>query len=313
MKRWLNEPLLHFLVLGALLFGVYGWLHRGESGSWNNGAGPVRITSREMAFLAETWERQHQRSPTREELHALAAGYLKEELLGREARAMGLDQDDLVIRRRLAQKVEFVVKDTSRLTAPTDDDLHRYYEASLESFQTRAHVSFAQVFFDPQKRRDAAADAKVALAVLSRSTPATRNIGDPFPLDAQLSDEDRQAVGGQFGDQFADAVFALKPGAWNGPITSSFGLHLVRVTQETPARQLEFSEVEPQVRERWRDEHQREADEQYYEGLLKKYRVVVDEDIKSLIGPLDGPLDRPLSGPIAAQASGLGAEGPGTR
>ncbi len=298
MKRWLNEPLLHFLVLGALLFGVYGWLHRGQAGSWDNGA-PVRITSREMAFLAETWERQHQRPPTREELHALAAGYLKEELLGREARAMGLDQDDLVIRRRLAQKVEFVVKDTSRLTAPTDDDLHRFYEANLGSFQARAHVSFTQVFFDPEKRRDAAADAKAAHAALSRGAAVSGNIGDPLPLGGELTDEDRQAVAGQFGDQFADAVFALKPGGWNGPITSSFGLHLVRVTDARPARQLEFSEVEPQVRERWRDEHQRKADEQYFASLLKKYHVVVDEDVEPLVGPVNE---------LAVQAKGLASQ-----
>ncbi len=298
MKRWLSEPLLHFLVLGALLFGVYGWLHRGQTGSWDNGA-PVRITGKEMAFLAETWERQHQRPPTREELHALAAGYLKEELLGREARAMGLDQDDLVIRRRLAQKVEFVVKDTSRLTAPTDDDLHRFYEANLESFQARAHVSCTQVFFDPEKRRDAAADAKAAHAALSRGAADPGNIGDPLPLGGELTDEDRQAVAGQFGDKFADAVFALKPGLWQGPIASSFGLHLVRVTDAKPARQLEFSEVESQVRERWRDEHQRETDEQYFASLLKKYHVVVDEDVEPLVGPVND---------LAVQAKGLASQ-----
>jgi len=301
MKRWLKEPLVHFLVLGALLFGVYGWLHRGESGNWDNGAGPVRITTREIAFLAETWERQQQRAPTREELHALAAGYLKEELLGREARAMGLDQNDLVIRRRLAQKVEFVVKDTSRLTEPTDDDLHRFYQANLESFQTRSRVSFTHVFFDPEKRLDAAADAKAALAALSRGPAATRRLGDPFPLDAEVSDEDRQAVAGQFGDPFANGIFALNPDAWYGPIASSFGLHLVHVTEVKPVRQLEFSEVEPQVRERWRDEHQREADEQYYASLVSKYHVVVDEEVKPLIGPLDG---------LAPQATAIVAQGP---
>ena len=171
---------------------------------------------------------------------------------------------------------------------PTDDDLRRFYEANMESFQTRARVSFTHVFFNPETRRDAAADAKAALAALSSGAAATRDIGDPFPLDAEVRDDDMQTVAGQFGDQFANAVFALKPGAWHGPIASSFGLHLVRVTEAKPARQLEFSEVEPQVRERWRDEHQREANEQYYASLLKKYGVVVDESVKPLIGPLDG-------------------------
>ena len=301
MKRWINEPLVHFLLLGALLFGVYAWLHHGESGSWDNGAGPVRITAKEIAFLTETWERQQQREPTREELHALVAGYLKEELLNREARAMGLDQNDLIVRRRLAQKVEFIVDDTSRLTAPTNDDLRHFYEANVQSFQTRAHVSFTHVFFNPETRRDPAADAKAALAALSPGTAATRGIGDPFPLDAEVRDDDTQTVAGHFGDAFANAVFALKPGAWHGPIASSFGLHLVRVTEAKPVRQLEFSEVEPQVRERWREEHQREANEKYYASLLKKYLVVVDESVKPLIGPLDG---------FAAQANATVAQGP---
>ncbi len=288
MKRWLNEPLVHFFVLGALLFGVYAWLHQGEFGGSDKGVGPVRVTAREIAFLTETWERLQQRQPTREELHALVAGYLKEELLGREAREMGLDQNDLIIRRRLAQKVEFIVNDTSRLTAPTDEDLHRFYEANKESFQTRARISFTQVFFNAETRRDAAADAKAALAALSGRAVDTSAIGDPFALDAVVRDDDMQTVAGLFGDQFANAVFTLKPGEWHGPIASSFGLHLVRVTEAKPVRQLGFSEVELQLRERWRDEHQREANERYYAGLLKKYDVVVDESVKPLIGPLDG-------------------------
>jgi len=288
MKRWLNEPLVHFLVLGALLFGVNAWLHHGESGSWDNGADPVRITAQEIAFLTQTWERLQQREPTREELHALVAGYLKEELLGREARALGLEQNDPIIRRRLAQKVEFIVNDTSRLAVPTDEDLRRFYEANIESFQTPARVSFTHVFFDPETRRDAATDAKAALAALSSGAADSRDLGDPFPIDVEVRDGIMQTVAEQFGDAFATAVFALKPGAWHGPIASSFGLHLVRVTEAKPVRQPEFSEVEPQVRERWRDEHQREANEQHYASLLKKYGVVVDESVKPLIGPLNG-------------------------
>jgi hypothetical protein len=284
VKRWLSEPIVHFLVLGALLFGGYARLHRGESGNGVDGAGPVRITATEITFLTQAWERLQQREPTREELQALVAGYLKEELLGREARAMGLELNDPIIRRRLAQKVEFIVNDTARLTAPTDNDLRRYYEANIESFQTPARISFTHIFFNLKTRQDAAVDAKAALAALSGGAAATGNIGDPFPIDAEVRDDNMQTVAGQFGDQFADAVFALKPDAWHGPIASSFGLHLVRVTEAKPMRQLEYSEVEPQVRERWRTEHERDANEQYYEGLLKKYGVVVDESVKPLIG-----------------------------
>ena len=140
--------MLHFLVLGALLFGAYAWLNRGASARQERGAGAVRITTNEVAWLADTWARQRQHPPTREELRGLVTEYLKEELLAREARAMGLDEDDLVVRRRLAQKLEFLVQDTSQLAEPTDEDLRRIYEANLEQFQTKARISFTQVFFN---------------------------------------------------------------------------------------------------------------------------------------------------------------------
>ena len=287
MKRWLGEPLVHFLAIGSLLFGVYAWLHRGDSSSSDNGAGPVRITATEISYLTQTWERLQQRAPTREELHALVAGYLKEELLGREARELGLDQNDPIIRRRLAQKVEFLVNDTAGLAEPTDDDLRRLYEANRESFHTAARVSFIHVYFNPETRRNAAGDAKAALAALSTGAPVA-SFGDPIPIDAEVRDDNLQTVAEQFGDPFANAVFALRPGAWQGPIASSFGLHLVRVTEAKTTRPLEFSEVELQLRERWRDEHQRGANVQHYENLQKKYGVVLDESVKPLVGSLDG-------------------------
>jgi len=282
MRRLLTEPLFHFLVLGALLFGIYAWMHHADS---DQGYGPVRITSKDVAYLAELWQRQQERPPTHAELHALVTGYLKEELLGREARAMGLDQDDLIIRRRLAQKVEFIVEDTARLAQPTQDDLRRFYDANRTMFQTRSQISFTQVFFDPKKHQHVAVDVQAALVALSRGgEPA--HLGDPAPLDATVRDEDMQAVEGLFGQSFANAVFSLTPGAWRGPISSSFGLHLVRVAQVQPARQLEFSEAEPQVRESWLEEHQREIKQQYYAGLLKKYDVSIDANLKPVLGSL---------------------------
>ncbi len=300
MRRWIGEPLVHFLAIGSLLFGVYAWLHRGDSGGSGNSAGPVRITATEISYLTQTWERLQQRVPAREELHALVAGYLKEELLGREARELGLDQNDPIIRRRLAQKVEFLVSDTAGLAAPTNEDLRAAYEANRESFRTPARITFIQVFFNPQTRPDADGDARAALAPLSIGAPIG-SFGDPFPIDAEVRDDILQNVAGQFGEQFAKAVFALKPGAWQGPFASSFGFHLVRVTEARPARQLSYSEVEPQVRERWRDEHQRAANEQHYEDLMKKYGVVVDESVKPLVGSLDA---------FAALASGTASQQP---
>ena len=285
MKRLLKEPLVHFLVLGALIFSVYAWVNPGASSRKDNGGGTVRITSNEIVWLKETWSRQWQREPTHEELRGLVTDFLKEELLAREARAMGLDEDDTIVRRRLAQKLEFLVQDTSRLAEPTEKDLKRFYEANLERFQTEPRISFTHVFFSREKRSDAAAEAKAALYGLSRGANASE-FGDRLLVDSEILDADTQSVSGQFGREFANAVFALKPGAWSGPIESGYGLHLVRVSAVKPAKQREFAEVKAQVLERWREQRQREDNEKYFGSLLKKYDVVVDDNVKPLLRPL---------------------------
>ena len=197
MKQILREPLVHFLLIGALLFGANAWMNRGATARQENDAATVRITSNEVAWLADTWVRQRQRPPTREELGSLVTEYLKEELLAREARAMGLDQNDLIVRRRLAQKLEFLVQDTSRLDEPTDDDLRRFYKRHPDCFQAPARVSFTHIYFSGERREDASADAKAALAELSHSPPTARpsDMGDRL-LDTELLKADAQTVVG---------------------------------------------------------------------------------------------------------------------
>jgi PPIC-type PPIASE domain len=293
MKRLLKEPLLHFLVLGTLLFAVYSRLNRSLPDNKSTG-GTVRITSNEIAWLKETWSRQWQREPTRDELRGLVTDFLKEELLAREARALGLDQNDTIVRRRLAQKLEFLVQDTSRFAEPTEEDLRRFYDANPERFQTDARISFTHVFFSREKRAAAATEAKAALTDLAGgANPA--DFGDRLLVDSEIVDADMQSVAGQFGRDFADAVFALKPGGWSGPIESGYGLHLVRVSEVKRANRREFSEVKTQVLERWREQRQREDNEKYFASLLKKYDVVVDDSVKPLIGPLDEPMSPPIN------------------
>lgn len=289
MKKLLREPLLHFLIIGVLLFGAYAWRNRGAQG--DAGGRQVRITEGDVKWLTETWAKQWQREPDRDELRGLVTEFLKEELLAREAREMGLDQEDVYIRRRLAQKVEFMVQDTSRLAVPTEDDLRRFYDAHPEHFGEPARVSFTHVYFSRENRKDPAADATSVLAQLRAAQPSTLNpqlaeLGDRLLLDSEFREVDQQAVTAQFGAKFASAVFALPPGTWHGPIESGYGLHLVRVSAQTPARPREFAQVRPQVLERWQDQRQREDNEKYFASLLKKYDVAVDASVQPLVGVL---------------------------
>lgn len=286
MKRLLKEPLLHFLIAGGLLFVGYLWLNPSVPNTSTNPQA-IRIGPGEVKWLTETWVRQWRRDPTVDELRMLVTNLLREELLAREAREMRLDENDTIVRRRLAQKLEFLIRDTSRLLEPSDDELRRLYEAAPDDYSTAPRVSFTHVYFSRERRKDATADAVASLARLaSLASGSTADVGDRLLVDAEFRDADRQAVASAFGPDFARAVFALQPGVWQGPIESGFGVHLVRVEEAQPARRREFADVKPELAARWREDRQRQSEERYFERLLEKYEVAIDESVKSRIGSL---------------------------
>lgn len=287
--KFLKEPLLHFLVAGSVLFAAYGWLNRGADGETDHAARTVRITANEVEWLKQTWARQWQRPPSEDELKGLVADYLKEELLAREARALKLDENDTVVRRRLAQKMQFMVQDTAQLAEPDEAALRRVYDAHRERFQSPARITFTHVYFNRERRgARAEADARAALQKLSRTGAAASasDLGDRFLSQYEFGEADEQAVASVLGAEFARRVFALDIGTWQGPIESGYGLHLVRVAHRQPAQPREFGAVRDEVLALWRRQREEEGREQYFAALLKKYDVVVDESIKPLLGPL---------------------------
>lgn len=273
MRRWFSEPLVHFLVLGGLLFGAHGWNNRGV------GDEPrvVRVTAAEVNWLAEVWTRQWQRQPSEQELRGLVGDYLKEELLAREAKEIGLDQNDTIVRRRLAQKMEFLVQDTARLAEPGEGELRRLYDAETTRYRTPPRISFTQIFFKTE------AGARTGLAQVALHGPA--QLGDHTLLDRDYATLDEQTLSTLFGGQFARQIFALEPDRWLGPVPSAYGFHLVRVNGRESPLVRPFGEVRTQVLEDWHRAQQARADEQFFAGLLKKYEVVVDETVRPLMGP----------------------------
>jgi hypothetical protein len=287
--RFLREPLLHFLLAGAVLFAAFAWLNRGADTTAGTASRTVRITAAEVEWLSHTWARQWQRPPSAEELRSLVAGYLKEELLAREARAFRLDENDTVVRRRLAQKMEFMVQDTAQAVDPGEEELRRLYEAEHERFRSPARVTFTHVYFNPSRRgAQVEADARAALKQLSNAGAAANasEVGDRFLAQYDFVDADEPEVAAMLGPEFARRVFALPPGAWQGPVASSYGIHLVRVARMDAAQPREFATVRGQVLQLWREQREREEREAYFAALLKKYDVVVDESVKLIVGPL---------------------------
>lgn len=274
MKSLLKEPLLHFVLAGSLIFAVHAWLNR-----WGwDAPRVVHITAAEVNWLKEAWSRQRNRAPDERELRALVTDYMTEVVLAREAVELGLDRNDTIVRRRLAQKMEFLVQDTARVADPGEDELRRLYDAERDRHQIPTRISFMQLYFRT------VTGARQGLDEIETRPAAT--LGDPSLLERDHSGVDELAVASAFGPDFAGKVFALEAGRWHGPIASGYGFHLVRVAERQAARPRPFDEVRAQVRDEWLRREQAKARERYMSALMKKYNVVVEESVKPLIGLL---------------------------
>lgn len=286
--KLLKEPMLHFAIAGGLLFAADAFVNQDPPGS--EAAQPIRIGDGELRWLSETFARQWQRSPSQEELRGLVANLVEEELLAREARSLGLDQDDTVVRRRLAQKLEFLVADTAQIAQPTDKELQDFYSANLERFKSEPRVSMNQIFFSTERRPDAQADARAALVKVA-ATGRSGAVGDALLLAENFDLIDRQGLSGLFGAEFADAVFALAPGSWHGPIRSAYGHHLVRVTHVQAAEARPFETVRAMVAQEWRYDREKRMKAAYLARLQEKYGLVIEDSVQPLL-PADA-----MSGP----------------
>ena len=166
MSKLLREPLLIFLVLGALLFGLYTLVKDQSQGS--SDALRIQVTAADVDQLSVRWQRQMGRPPRPEELQGLTDNFVREEVLVREALALGLDRDDTGIRRRLVQKMNFLVEDLALLNEPTDADLSDYFEQHPEIYRLPPRISFTHIYFSRDQRGDATkADAELALSQLA--------------------------------------------------------------------------------------------------------------------------------------------------
>lgn len=287
MNNFLKEPLVHFLFAGAVVFAVYGWVNN-ETIVDQNQERMVRISAGQVEWLKQTWARQKGRPPNDDELQGMVAGYLKEELLAREARELKLDEYDTVVRRRLAQKMDFMVQDTAQLAEPGEEELRQLFESHPVRFQVPARITFTHVFFNRDTRgTESEADALAALDHLSRTGAGSpSDVGDRFLSSYDFSETEEQAVASVFGPEFARRIFTVETGNWQGPIESGYGLHLVLVTRKDPARLPDFATVKDDVVALWRQQQEREGRERYFSALLEKYDVVIDESVKSLVGPV---------------------------
>jgi hypothetical protein len=275
-RRLVAEPLLRFLLLGALLFAFFAWQ--------GGGAGNRRIviTGGLIDHLAAGFARTWQRPPTEIELKGLIDDYVKEEIAAREAVAMGLDRDDTVIRRRLRQKLEFLLVDEAAAAHASDAELAAWMAKHADALTVEPELALRQVYVNPDRHGSAArADAERPPAQLRAAGPdaATDRLGDPSMLPPELPKGPLREVSRAFGPDFAEQLTKQEPGVWAGPLESPYGLHLVLVRERTAGGMPALAAVRPLVEREVQAERRAAARQALYDRFLAEYAVTVEKPV----------------------------------
>jgi hypothetical protein len=278
MKRWYKEPLLHFLAIGALIFGIFALVNNDQRFAGGN---KIEVTAGDIERLSDNWSKKWNRPPTETELRGLLDSYIREEVYYREALALGLDRDDTVLRRRLMQKMEFLSNDIAELNAPDETALNKFFLDYQDKYKLPARVSFTHIYFSPDKRgAKAVEDAK---GVLSELRTASGNVmgasehGDSFMLQYDFVQETPSEVDRLFGKGFSEQLFTLETDAWQGPIESGYGIHLIRISEKIDSLMPELASVIEKVRTDWMFEQRQKMNREIYERFKERYEIVIEE------------------------------------
>jgi len=275
IKKTMREPLVHFLLIGAGLFLLFNFTN-GPAGDKPN---RIVVTPGQVEQMTARFTRTWMRPPTQQEIAGLIESYLRDEIYYREALAMGLDKDDASIRRRMRQKLEFILEDISAQADPTDEALTDFMRKRRDKYRLEAQISFRQVYLNPNQRKDLEGDALKILARLRAGTdPET--FGDPILVGHQFDFASESEVERAFGESFVQQILKLEPGDWTGPVLSGLGEHLVMVSDRRDGRMSELAEVRTMVERDWLAQCRKETKDVTFRKLLEGYEVVMEQPTK---------------------------------
>jgi len=271
MNRIIREPLVQFLTIGALLFFMYGLINTEESRN------EIVVDSNLINELAAKWELKRNRQPSLQELKGLVNQYIEQEVLYREALAMNLDHNDEIVKRRLAQKMEFISDALAETLQPTNEMLITYYEEHKENYKKSPIYTMQQVYFSEEKRGNVFEDA---ISALKSENP--EELGDNISLSSQYKSVSALKIARDYGSAFATALDSLPIGEWTGPIYSGFGVHIIYIKEKKPARYFTFYEVAAKVNVDYNYEASNNFKKELIASLLKNYIININLDDNAL-------------------------------
>lgn len=260
-----RDPLVHFLAAGLLLFGLYQVLEPGSLGTER----VVTVSWSDQENLAGSFERSWGRRPDSDEMQGLVEAHIREEILYREAIELGLDQDDPVVRGRLAQRLMFDIDNVAAFREPDEAALEKFLSENADRYRLPARISFEQV------RATTESEAAAILADLRAGTDPD-NLGTPDDLPRAMQTAPPERIAALFGNDFAVALERMSAGDWKGPVPSAYGHHAVRVLERTEPSLPKVDEIRARLTEDWRETERRVLREAYYDDLRRAYAVTVE-------------------------------------
>jgi len=276
MTKLSREPLVHFILLGALLFtGHMLWQHYVDKADYT-----ITVTAEEMERQALIFAGENRRQPTDEDLKALLFSHVEEQVLMREAERLGLGEDDTIIRRRLAQKMRFIVEGVETPDLPDDETLKLWFEENIDKFITAETRSFSHIYLSPKEHGEAIETIALNILgqILLRNPPADwKSLGDPFMMKREFKNLSAIETTRLFGPDFAASIFSAEGPNWQGPRESAFGLHLIRIDNVTSKITPAFEDVRANVQTIWQEDAQRKANSEKLKELIQKYKIDVED------------------------------------
>jgi len=278
VKRFFGEPLVQFLLIGGCIYGAFALFGAPEE---NAGENRVHVDAARIESMISQWESRWKRPPTRQEIEGLIESYVKEEILYRQAVTMGLNEDDPITRRRMAQKLEFLTSDLASAAQPAEGELEQYFADNEATYRAPDQVTFSQVYFNPDDRKNTTIeDAKAELEKLraaEKPDPATLEAGDRSMVKSHFASADQTDITRQMGGGFAESVMELEPGQWHGPVLSGYGVHLVYVFEAEKGAVPELTAVNDKVLQDWHDEKREQFNAEFVESLKSRFEILIDE------------------------------------
>ena len=271
-----REPLIHFFILGLTVFGLHAALDRQPETPVNDPY-VVEVSSADIEWLRTIFNKQMGRGPTVQDLRGQVHQLIREQILSREAVAMGLDEGDMVVRRRLAQKMEFLFKDISAMAEPTEDDLREYFSEHRRKYEIPPRITFTQVYFSSDSRGAEGAKKAAVAAVKQGGDPhSLSTLGDASMLAPGCSRCSVEDIKNRFGKDFAGAVEDMAPGSWYGPVNSAYGIHAVYVHERQDTKVQKFGDVVDRVKDDWMAAEREKNTRRVYGEIRSKYQILVE-------------------------------------